>query len=108
VAGDAFTVSLAPRSGTGSVFDNPNTYFDNFDFNSGTELSATPFTSVSGTVTITASAIPEPASIISGLTALLIVAGFHGVRRLRRHSGHGRLDRARTRKKILGKSLNPI
>ncbi len=41
-----------------------------------------PFTSTSGTVNIVSAAIPEPASNISGLTALLILAGVHGVRRL--------------------------
>jgi hypothetical protein len=46
------------------------------------ELLFTPFTSTSGTVNIVSAAIPEPASIISGLTALLILAGVHGVRRL--------------------------
>jgi hypothetical protein len=84
IAGDAFTISLVPNSGTGSLFDNPNTYFDNFDFNSGTELSATPFTSTTGTVNIVGAAVPEPASIISAMTALLILSGFHGVRRFRR------------------------
>ncbi len=87
VVGDSFTISLVPTSGTGSLYANPNTYFDNFDFNSGTELSATPFTSTSGTVNIVAAtAVPEPASIISGLTALLILAGVHGVRHFGRSS----------------------
>jgi hypothetical protein len=81
--GDAFTISLVPTSGTGSLSGKTNTYFDNFDFNSGTELSATPFTSTSGTVNIVGAVVPEPASIISGLTALVILAGVHGVRRLR-------------------------
>jgi len=84
VIGDAFTIGLVPTSGTGSLFANSNTYFDNFDFNSGSELSATPFTSTSGTVNIVGTAIPEPASIISGLTALLILAGLHGVHLVRR------------------------
>jgi len=82
--GDSFTISLVPTSGTGSLSANPNTYFDNFDFNSGSELSSTPFTSTSGTVNIVATAVPEPSTIVSALTALLILAGFHGVRRLRR------------------------
>jgi hypothetical protein len=84
VIGDAFTIGLVPTSGTGSLSANTNTYFDNFDFNSGSELSATPFTSTSGAVNIVAATVPEPASIISGLTALLILAGVHGVRRVRR------------------------
>jgi len=81
--GDAFTISLVLTSGTGSLYANPNTYFDNFDFNGGSEFSPTPFTSTSGTVNIVGAAIPEPASIISGLTALLILAGFHAVQRVR-------------------------
>jgi len=58
--GDAFTISLVLTSGTGSLYANPNTYFDNFDFNGGSELSPTPFTSTSGTVNIVGAAIPEP------------------------------------------------
>jgi hypothetical protein len=84
VIGDAFTISLVPTSGSGSLSPPTNTYFDNFDFNSGSELSFTPFTSTPGTVNIVSAAIPEPASIISGLTALLILAGLHGAWRLRR------------------------
>jgi len=71
LVGDAFTISLVPTS---------NTFFDNFDFNSGSELTATPFTSTSGTVNIVAAAVPEPSSIVTGLTALLILAGVHAVR----------------------------
>ncbi len=82
VVGDSFTISLVPASGTGSLSPPTNTYFDNFDFNSGAELWATPFTSTSGTVNI-AAAVPEPASIISGLTGMLILAGLHAVQRHR-------------------------
>jgi hypothetical protein len=79
VAGDAFTISLVPTSGTGSVDANTNTFFDNFNFNTGQEISATPFTSSSGTVDIVgASVVPEPASIISGLTALVVLASVLG------------------------------
>jgi hypothetical protein len=81
--GDSFTIGLVPPSGSGSVNANPNTYFDNFDFGTGSELSATPYTSTSGTVTITGASVPEPASIVSGLIALMISAGVHGVRRIR-------------------------
>jgi hypothetical protein len=87
--GDSFTISLVPPSGNGSISTNPNTFFDNFNFNTGTEISATPFTSTSGTVNI-AAAIPEPASIVPGLTALLIVAGWHGVHRRRTTTTPGR------------------
>jgi hypothetical protein len=41
----------------------------------------------SGTITIGTSAIPEPASVVSGMTALVLIAGWHGVRRLRRSKG---------------------
>ncbi len=82
--GDSFTISLQPIAGTGSLLANPNTYFDNFNFDTGTELSATEFTSMSGTVNIVGSAVPEPASIISGLTAVLIFAGLHIARRVLR------------------------
>jgi hypothetical protein len=88
VVGDAFTISLVPTSGTGSMSPNTNTFFDNFDFNNGSEISATPFTSTSGTVSIVSSAVPEPTSIISGLTALLVLAGYRGVRRLHGSSRH--------------------
>jgi hypothetical protein len=86
IANDSFTISLIPTSGTGSVMGNPApvTYFDNFDFNNtGTELSATPFTSVSGTETISQGSpvVPEPASIVSGLIGMVVLAGFVGVRR---------------------------
>jgi len=70
--GETFTVGLVPSSGDGSMAGNASSYFNvvDSDFN---ELSAVPFTSTAGTVTITASAIPEPASIISGLTGAAIV-----------------------------------
>jgi len=88
--GDSFTISLVPTLGSGSMSDNPNMYFDNFNFNTGMEISATPFTSTSGTVTILGAAVPEPASVVSGLTALLILGSLHGVRSLR-PSGHSRV-----------------
>ncbi len=82
--GDSYSISLLPSSGNGSMSTSSQTYFDVVNFNTGAETSAVPFTSTPGTVTIVASAVPEPASIISGLTALLILAGVHGVRRVRR------------------------
>jgi hypothetical protein len=81
---DSFTISLIPPSGNGSSAGNATTFFDNFDFNTGAELSATPFTSTPGTVTIIAAAVPEPASIIYVLSAMLILGGAQGVRRLGR------------------------
>jgi hypothetical protein len=80
-AGESFTVSLVPSSGNGSSHSSASTYFNVVDSNFN-ELSAVPFTSTSGTVTITAAAVPEPASIISGLTAFLVLSGVYGVRRL--------------------------
>jgi hypothetical protein len=91
MAGDSFTIALVPPSGSGSVAANPNTFFDNFNFSTGEEVSATPFTSLSGTVNI---AVPEPDTIISGLTALLLLAGYHGIHRVRRsRHRHLTLDR---------------
>jgi hypothetical protein len=93
--GDSYTIGLVPSSGSGSISQNPNNFFDNFDFNTGAELSAVPFTSTPGTVIISAASIPEPSSIVSGLTAMLIGAGVHADRRPRRTGarrlakGHG-------------------
>jgi hypothetical protein len=83
IVGDAFTISLVPTSGTGSVSANTNTFFDNFNFNTGQETSAVPFTSSSGTVDILGASVPEPATLISGISALLILVGIHAARRLR-------------------------
>lgn len=86
--GDSYTISLMPPSGTGSNAGGANTFFDYFDFNNtGTELSAVPFTSTSGTVTITGSVVPEPASIVMGLSAVALLAGaglYRGRRRSKR------------------------
>ncbi len=83
MVGDAFTVSLEPTAGSGSLSASTSTYFDILNGNS-TETSYTAYTSTPGTVTITPAAIPEPASIISGLTAFLILTGIHGAVRVRR------------------------
>ncbi len=86
--GDSYTVSLIPASGNGSMNGSmggsSQTFFDVVNFDTGGEISAVPFTSTPGTVTISAASVPEPASIVTGLTALLILAGVHGVRRVRR------------------------
>jgi len=82
--GDSYSISLLPSSGNGSMSGSSQTFFDVVNFDTGGETSAVPFTSTPGTVTISAASVPEPASIISGLTALLILAGVHGVRRVRR------------------------
>jgi len=83
--GDSYTVSLAPPSGNGSMNSSGQTYFDVVDFaNTGLETSAVSFTSTAGTVTITAQSVPEPGSIVSALTGMLILTGVVGARRLRR------------------------
>jgi hypothetical protein len=82
--GDSYTISLIPPSGNGSMSSSTSTFFDVFDFSTGAETSAIPFTSTPGTVTISALTVPEPGSIVSGLTGLALVAGFLGAYRLRR------------------------
>jgi len=78
-AGESFNVSLVPSSGNGPSSAGTGMYFNVVDSNFN-ELSAVPFTSTSGTVTITPSgAVPEPASIICGLTAILILACWHAL-----------------------------
>ena len=79
--GEAFTVSLLPPSGDGSSSSGSGTYFNVVDSNFN-EVSAVPFTSSSGTVNIVGASVPEPASIISGVTALLILSGFCGLQRI--------------------------
>ena len=93
-AGDTFMVSLAPGSGNGSSNGGSPTYFNVLDFNPNSptyleELSATPYTSTSGTVTILPASVPEPASIVSGLIAMLILAPQFAARR---RSERGRAD----------------
>ena len=82
-AGDTFMVSLAPDSGNGSSNGGSPTYFNVLDFNPNSptyfeELSAVPYTSTSGMVTILPASVPEPASIVCGLTAMLIGPGIFG------------------------------
>ncbi len=81
-AGETFTVSLVPDSGSGSQNTSSSTYFNVVD-SSFNEISAVPFTSTSGTMTITPSAVPEPSSIIPGLSALAILACCHAQRRIK-------------------------
>jgi hypothetical protein len=85
--GDNFTVSLVPGTGDGSVFDGTSTYFDNFDFDSGEEVSASRFSSEAGTVTI----VPEPSSIAASLVGIVIVGGIQWARRSAREFLHFRL-----------------
>jgi hypothetical protein len=75
-----YTVTLDLTSGN-TVFNNSSTG-DNLPYTQGI---ANGFT---GTITVIApAAIPEPASVVSGMTALVLIAGWHGVRRLRRSKG---------------------
>jgi hypothetical protein len=83
--GDSFSVSLNPATGTGSSSGGATTFFDVLDSN-GNETSFVPFTSTSGTVTISTAAVPEPSSLISGLTAILVGAGIFAARRFRHRS----------------------
>ena len=87
--GDVYTIGLVPGSGDGSINSSASTYFDVFNFSTGSETSAVPFSSMSGTVTIGGAAVPEPASIISGLIAMVTVAGFHGAPPRSRRRRHG-------------------
>jgi hypothetical protein len=80
--GDLYSVSLVPSSGDGSINGSSQTFFDVFNFNTGGETSAVPFTSTPGTVTISAaSVVPEPASMIMVLSAAIIWVSVLGVRR---------------------------
>jgi hypothetical protein len=73
-AGETFSVSLVPDSGNGSSSSGADTFFNVVDSNFN-EISAVPFTSTPGTVTISSVAtVPEPAAIISGMTAVVILA----------------------------------
>lgn len=85
-AGDSYTINLVPSGGNGSMTTNANTFFDVTDFNdTGLETSAVPFSSTSGTVTVSeVTAVPEPASDVIALTTLLAGAGAIGARKLRR------------------------
>jgi hypothetical protein len=83
----SFTVDASAAPGVVPVSIIP---FDSNTAPNGTLISdnqggSIPFTTSDGTITIQArSVVPEPTSIISGLTALLVLAGFHGVHRVRR------------------------
>jgi hypothetical protein len=78
--GDVYTIGLVPSSGDGSMNSSTTTFFDHVNFNNGTEISSVPYTSTPGTVTITAASIPEPASIVMGLSAVALLAGARWVR----------------------------
>jgi hypothetical protein len=79
--GESFTVSLVPGTGDGSEIPFTNSTFFGVvdsDFN---KVSGLAFTSSSGTVTIGPAAVPEPSSIVCGLSAVAILACFQGKRR---------------------------
>ena len=74
--GDTYAISLVPPTGSGSPDSGALTYFDNYNFNSGVENSAVPFTSNPGRVTmIGAATVPEPSSIVLVLGAVSLLAG---------------------------------
>jgi hypothetical protein len=73
-AGDTFSVSLNPSSGTGSNDGGlASTYFDVLDSNNN-ETSYVPFTSTSGTVTISPAAVPEPSTLELALLGIACLA----------------------------------
>jgi hypothetical protein len=76
--GDTYSVNL--------VYNNSGGYGDTFFTNNGTDVSYSPsLGSSSGfTGTISISSVPEPASVVSGLTGLVLIAGFRRVRRISR------------------------
>lgn len=79
--GDSYAIGLVPASGDGSMNSSTAMYFDNVDFATGLETSAVSFTSAPGTVTIIAASVPEPSTIVSGLSAMLFLAGAYRTRR---------------------------
>jgi hypothetical protein len=81
--GDTYTIGLVPSMGDGSTSSSMSTFFDNLNFSTGAEISAVPFTSVAGTVTIGTAAVPEPSTIALGLTAVLIMSSAYAMRRRR-------------------------
>jgi hypothetical protein len=79
--GDVYSISLLPPTGNGSMNSSSQTFFDVVDFSgTGMETSAVPFTSSPGTATISSAAIPEPDSIVSALTALIMLACVGGAK----------------------------
>jgi hypothetical protein len=71
-AGDQFTISLAPSSGTDADFG------DSFFSESDTDLSLIAFDSTSGTITVTGDppltqAVPEPATLAAALSGLVVL-----------------------------------
>jgi hypothetical protein len=75
--GETYAVSVVASFPSG-----PTTSFTNngSPVNSSQDTGQTGF---SGTITINPASVPEPASIVSGMTAVLLLAGWHLARRLR-------------------------
>ena len=79
-AGETFTVSVVPSVGGDWQNGNAPTYFNLIDSNFN-QVSFVPYTSEAGTVTIIAASVPEPSSIVCGLSALAILASCRVVQR---------------------------
>lgn len=77
---EQYSVNLV-SNGSGGIGD---TFFTNSGNSVGYSPTLGSAPNFSGTITI--SSVPEPAPLVTGMTALLILASVHGVRRLRRSS----------------------
>lgn len=88
--GDRYTISLVPSSGNGSndpsIGGNANTFFDTQD-SSFNETAHVGFISNPGTITIVAASVPEPGSLVLGLSATAMLGGVGAVRRRRGRKG---------------------
>ncbi len=80
--GDTFSVSLNPTSGSGSNSGGASTYFDVLDMNNN-ETSYVPFTSTSGSATISPAAVPEPRTLTLTLLGIACLAVARGKMQLR-------------------------
>jgi hypothetical protein len=81
-SGEKFRVSLVPRFSRHGGSPSSPTYFDtvNSDFH---QIHTVPYRSHSGIVTIGPSAVPEPSSIVYGLSAIAILACCQAQRRFK-------------------------
>lgn len=79
-----YTISLVPPTGDGTGtgglipgLPTSTTYFENYDWTNGSYENPVPYTSNSGTIIVTGAAVPEPGTIVMGVTAagLLALAG---------------------------------
>jgi hypothetical protein len=78
---EQYSVSLV-SNGSGGVGD---TFFTNGGASVGYSASLGVAPNFSGTISV--SSVPEPASIVTGLTAMVLLAGFRGFRRRIRRPG---------------------